>query len=142
MNKRDGVALVVIALSLAVLMSKGGGSILPDLTPVDSPFPGDGFYLLVAAEANDLSGAELAANAASIRGEPGLIRQVLDYSRIDSDRPALPSPWQDALKWAREKSAGKPYYVARHGGKGSHGSLSGSASEQLATLTKALAEVR
>lgn len=140
MKTRDGIAAVLWALCLALYLKGGGG--LPVLTPVESPFPADGFYLLVGAESSDLTGAEMAANTEAIRKTPGLVRQVLDYSRIDSDRPPLPSPWMDALKWARDKSQGSPYYVVRNGSKASEGPLTGSPSEMLATLTAALEGVQ
>lgn len=134
MKTTDGVLLVLLALCLAVTL-RGGGGILP--VNVESPFPADGFYLLVAAESSQMSGAEMAANAKTVRDEPGLQRKVLDY-----DRRGVGEPWATALEWAREKSGGEPYYVLRRAGKASEGLLAGEPVEQLATLTAAITEAR
>lgn len=126
-----------LALSVAVLVAllAGGGEVLP-LTPVDSPFPSEGLWLLVASESGNLSGAEAAANAESVRNFPGLNRRVLDF-----DQKPTEEPWQTALAWAKERSGGSPYYVMRHGRRAKEGTLDGSLDEMLQTLNAALGEL-
>ena len=111
----------------------------PEPTPdelVESPFPVDGFYLLLASQADDKPPLQVVRNAQSVRNEPNLLSAWKDYDQ----RPE--QPWGKALEWAQQKSGGQPYYVARHGNKASEGPLTGNAKEMLATVVEVIAELR
>lgn len=136
MSSKTKLILVLIPAIIAIVgfFFEGGGNILP--VNVDSPFPADGWYLLVSAETSDMTGVEPAASAESIRSVPGLDRRVLDYDKVP------PEPWNTALQHAKTKSGGKPYYVARHGNKAVEGPLTGEPSTMLTALTAAIEATR
>lgn len=131
---RLAVAFAVVAVAYAA-QQRGCVSIVAPA--VESPFPATGAYLLIAGESSHLTGIEVAANVEAVR-KAAVSRQVLDYSRIETERPSLPEPWQAALVYAKSKSGGKPYYVARNGGKASEGPLEGGVASMASVLTTAV----
>lgn len=142
MNGRTFFGSMFVA-GLLLTVATSGVQCVPDIGPwpspvdpvaVDSPFPADGWYLLVAGESQDLTGIDVSANAESIRTLPGLNRRVLDYDKIDLE----PEPWKSALAHAKQASGGTPYYVMRHGNAASEGKLPAGIPEQYDVLTKAL----
>lgn len=127
------IAVVLLLLSVFGIPGVDGG-VLPIPKPVASPFPAEGSWLLVAAEAQNLSGAEVAASAKAVRDSVEN-RRVLDY-----DRKNAGETWDDALSWAKGNSNGAPWYVYRNGSQASEGELSGSVDEMKDTLTQAIGE--
>lgn len=126
--------LALLALGLLILSGKGGALPIPDLTPVDSPFPPDnGPWLLVAVEADDATGALGVGNAKSLHDAVPVNRRVLDYTETDE-----PEPWKTALSHAHTKGGGSPYFVYRHGRRAAEGVLSGKLSQQLDTIEQAI----
>lgn len=145
-----GVSLLVVAL---LLFAQGRGWIPapspqpgpapipgpgptpdPSPSPIASPFPAtDGPWLLVAAEADEATGALGVGNAKSIHDAVPTNRRVLDYTETDE-----PEPWKAALAHAFTKGGGKPFFVYRNGARAAEGVLSGTMGEQLATLERAV----
>jgi hypothetical protein len=135
--KANPIVLGVLVFLLAIAVQKR--DLLPDYFPdvlpgpaVDSPFPAEGSWLLVGAESSDLTGAEVAANAKDIR------TAVTNRRLVDFDRPAGESPWDAAQERAKTKGAGKPFFIYRSGSAASEGPLTGSVTDQHATLQKAV----
>lgn len=138
----DAAAFALLLL-IAAQMVDGGyvpwPDFIPDPTPAptDSPFPAEGFFLLVAGNSSELDGTAVVAKSDAIRKEPGLESRWADYADPDTLEP-----WHSAIAWAKAKSGGKPYYVGRKGNKVAHGPLAGSVEEMHATLTKAMEGLR
>lgn len=103
--------------------------------PIESPFPSDGFWLLVASQGEDTS--KLVVNAKDVRDFPGLESHWHDY-----DQRGLAEPWQKAIDYAKSKGGSGVYYVARHGGKASEGQLSGSLQQMHDTIAGVLEELK
>lgn len=124
---------------LLVLLASRGADLLPlpipapAPAPAGSPFPADGYWLLVAAQSHELDGTAVIANSEAVRKAPGLESRWHDY-----DQSNLPEPWQSALDYAESKANGKPYFVARRGRKTAEGELTGSIDDKHQTIVDAL----
>lgn len=125
--------LIISAISGVVFFILLNGGVSLPLAPVESPFPAEGRWLLVAHKAGKMSGG-LAVGAIS---EPGLNRRTLDFNQDDQE-----SPWTEALAWARERSNGETYFVFRDGRTAKEGPLTGSVLEMDATLRAAMESAR
>lgn len=106
----------------------------PDVLPgpaVDSPFPADDSWLLLAGESGDLTGLEAVGNAKDIRA-------AVKYRKIlDPDQSSEP-PWNAAQERAKTQGAGKPFFVYRSGSTAKEGPLSGSVVDMHTTLQLAV----
>lgn len=138
---RQHVNAFAIIYLLTILVTRGAAllplPIPPAPTPADSPFPAEGFWLLVGSQSHELDGTAVIANSEAIRKEPGLESRWQDYDQSD-----LEAPWQAALDHAQSKSGGKPYYVARHGNKTAEGELTGSVEDKHKVLVDAVEGLR
>ena len=126
--------LIPLILGLLIAAFAGDEINLPVITPVESPFPADnGPWLLLAAEANELTGVLGVGNAKSLHDAVPVNRRVLDYSETDE-----PAPWIEALSHAETKGGGQAYFVYRDGNRAAEGVLAGSLKTQLDTIKQAL----
>lgn len=134
--KANPLVLGVLAFLLAIAAQKREW--LPDWLPspipapaIDSPFPAEGSWLLVAGESGDLTGIEAAGNAKDIR------TAVKNRKILDFDQQAE-APWNAAQDRAKSLGAGKPFFVYRSGSAASEGPLTGGVNNMHATLQKAV----
>lgn len=103
----------------------------PNPEPIDSPFPAEGFWLLVASQGDDI--AKQITAAEDIRNAQGLEPRWHDY-----DQSGLEEPWQRALEWAEKRSGGEPYFVLRNGNRAAAGALSGDLAAMHAAVLEAV----
>ncbi|MEN0111999.1 MAG: hypothetical protein AAF805_14865 [Planctomycetota bacterium] len=127
-------ALIALWLYAAATLA-GGGGVLPDVRPVDSPFPADGEpWLLLTANAKELSGELVLAQTSVLREAVPTNRRVLDYGATDE----LTEPWSAALAWAKQEGGGSAYFVFRDGSRAAEGRLEGSLQDRLDAITRAM----
>lgn len=129
---------LVICLALVLAKFQGNDILDPPTPPeppqpIESPFPAEGFWLLVASQGADQAKLLVATN--DIDDWPGLESRWHDY-----DQGGLPEPWSTALSWCAARSGEQPYYILRHGNKASEGPLTGSLQDWHDTVLKAVKE--
>ena len=115
MNPIDRLALSSLIGFLLAFAITNGELPNPIQPKVESPFPAEGSWLLLAADASDLSGVLMVGNAADLEAFEN--KRILDFDDVNDE----PEPWPTALKQAEEKGGRKPYFFARKGNKAAEG---------------------
>lgn len=109
MRTDEKVLLPVLAFLLAFVFFGDGSN---PLAPIDSPFPAEGRWMLIAHQSQDDAAVRNVSQAGYLRKFFGENLTV-----VDGDVPPKTSPAREAFQHLRDKHPSGPAFVARIGSR-------------------------